>query len=309
MTRSILFPSGREWQDELEDLIRGASGGFLFGIPLLYTMEVWWIGSYTEPSLMLVILAVTFAIVFLLNRTDGFRQISPDRPTKAAMDSIEALAIGTVCTACILILLREITATTPLDEAVGKIVLEGMPFSIGVALARSILQGERNESEKKANSQSDSPQSTTSDSDRTLTNQPLSSPSFNTTLADIGATLTGTVFIAFNIAPTDEVPMLVAAASPPWLIAIILTSLMVSYSIVFLAGFTTQKKRMQQQGIFQHPLTETVVCYLISLVAAALMLWFFHRLSFADPWTSWLKHGVILGLPATIGGAAGRLAV
>lgn len=316
MTRAI-FPSRWEWQDELEDLIRGASGGFLFGTPLLYTMEVWWIGSYTEPPLMLVILSVTFAIVFLLNRTDGFRQISPDRPITAVMDSIEALAIGTVCTACILILLREITATTPLDEAVGKIVLEGMPFSIGVALARSILQGERNESEKNANSQthsqtnlpSNSQQYATSAAEPDGTNRPLTPPSFNTTLADIGATLIGTVFIAFNIAPTDEVPMLVAAASPPWLIAIIFASLIISYSIVFLAGFTTQKKRIQQQGIFQHPLTETVVCYLISLVAAALMLWFFHRLSLADPWTSWLKHVVILGLPATIGGAAGRLAV
>jgi len=317
MTRSIIFPSRWEWDEELEDLIRGASGGFLFGIPLLYTMEVWWIGSYTEPPLMLVILAVTFIIVFLLNRTDGFRQISPDRPITAAMDSVEAIAIGTVCTTGILILLREITGNTPLDEAVGKIVLEGVPFSIGVALARSILQGERNESEKNANSQSESqPESRInsqsqedSGSEAITSPPPLSLPAFNTTLADIGATLIGTIFVAFNIAPTDEVPMLVAAASPPWLIAIILTSLAISYSIVFLAGFTTQKKRVQQQGIFQHPLTETVVCYLISLVAAALMLWFFHRLTFADPWTSWLKHGVILGLPATIGGAAGRLAV
>jgi putative integral membrane protein (TIGR02587 family) len=103
--------------------------------------------------------------------------------------------------------------------------------------------------------------------------------------------------------------MLVAAASPPWLLAIVIASLLISYSIVFMAGFTTQQKRMQQPGLFQRPITETLVSYLISLVAAALMLWFFHRLTFTDPWTLWLEHTVILGLPATIGGAAGRLAV
>ena len=89
-------PTRNVWKEEINDLIRGASGGFLFGIPLIYTMEIWWIGSYTEPPLMLTVLAATFVVVFLLNRTDGFRQLHPDRSIKAAMDSVEALAIGIV---------------------------------------------------------------------------------------------------------------------------------------------------------------------------------------------------------------------
>jgi putative integral membrane protein (TIGR02587 family) len=301
--KRMSFPSRLEWNDEIQDIIRAAAGGFLFGIPLLYTMEVWWIGSYTEPPLMLGILATTFVIVFLLNRTDGFRQIRPDRPTQAMTDSIEAIAISTICATFILTLLREITSTTPLDEALGKIVLEGVPFALGVALARSILQGDRFESSQATEHQEAA-------SEPSGHPPSASKPShYNATLADIGATLIGTIIIAFNIAPTDEVPMLVAAASPPWLIAIVLASLVISYSIVFLAGFTAQQQRIQQRGPFQHPITETLVSYLISLLAAALMLWFFHRLSFADPWTSWLENTVILGLPATIGGAAGRLAV
>lgn len=316
MLRSTFIPQ-QELQYEIEDIIRGASGGFLFGIPLLYTMEVWWIGSYTEPPLMLIILAVTFVIVFLLNRTDGFRQISPDRPLQAAMDSVEAMAIGTVCVTLVLILLREITGETPLDEAVGKIVLEGVPFCIGVALARSLMQGDRFDNEQNDQETDLNNSQRISEEDNQDTNTAPSSSrhqlqrreNYNPTLADIGATLVGTIFIAFNIAPTDEVSMLSAAASAPWLIAVILASLVISYCIVFLAGFTTQEQRIQQQGMFQSPLTETVVTYLISLVAAALMLWFLHRLSFADPWSSWLRQTVILGLPATIGGAAGRLAV
>ena len=125
----------------------------------------------------------------------------------------------------------------------------------------------------------------------------------------MGATLTGGMVIAFNIAPTDEIAMLAAGFSEPWLLAIIVISLLISYAIVFEAGFSDQKKRRQQKGIFQRPLSETFACYLVSLIAAAFMLWFFQRLTFDDPWTMWLNYSILLGLPASIGGAAGRLAV
>jgi len=39
------------------------------------------------------------------------------------------------------------------------------------------------------------------------------------------------------------------------------------------------------------------------------MLWFFQKLTFSDPWTMWLDHTLLLSLPATIGGAAGRLPI
>ncbi|MFM7427883.1 MAG: TIGR02587 family membrane protein [Elainella sp.] len=298
----IRLPARRDWQQEIQDLVRGASGGFLFGIPLLYTMEVWWIGSYTEPPLMLTILAITFVIVFLLNRTDGFRQVG-DRPFQALCDSVEALAIGTVCVTAVLILLREITHQTPLNEDLGKIVLEGVPFAIGVALARSILAGRRDQPDQDNQDTQMDQQANPSASE----NQPL--PNYSPALADVSATLVGTVFIAFNIAPTDEVKMLAAATSPPWLLVMVAASLVISYCIVFAAGFVSQERRLQQQGWFQNPLVETVLAYLLSLCAAALMLWFFHRLGFDDPWTSWLRQTLVLGLPAAIGGAAGRLAV
>ncbi|MBD1897960.1 TIGR02587 family membrane protein [Coleofasciculus sp. FACHB-129] len=278
------------WSKEWDDLLRGAAGGFLFGIPLLYTMEVWWIGSFTEPPVMLAAIAATFIVVFLLNRTEGFRKYKDIRPGEAVMDTIEAIAIGVVCATSILILLREITFDTSLGEALGKIIFESVPFALGVALARSFLSGDRYQS---PNSDENPPQP-----DKTR---------LNATLADIGGTLIGATIIAFNIAPTDEIPMLVAASSPPWLIAIIVASLLISYGIVFQAGFTNQQQRKQQQGLFQRPLSETVCSYLVSLLAATFMLWFFHQLSFDDPWQMWLSYTLLLGLPATVGGAAGRL--
>lgn len=279
-----------QWSRELNDLIRGMSGGFLFGIPLLYTMEVWWIGSTASPARILVALAATFITVALLIRTAGFRRVSHMRLTDALMDSVEAIAIGIICTTIVLVLLREITSDTALNEIVGKVVFESVPFALGVALANHLLPRPSDDQEQQARNGNEA-------------------ATLNATLADIGATVVGAIFVAFNIAPTDEVSMLAAAVSPSGLLAILVASLLISYAIVFEAGFADQPRRAQQRGVFQQPLSETIASYLVSLAAAAFMLWFFQQLSLADPWQMWLSHSLILGLPATVGGAAGRLTV
>jgi putative integral membrane protein (TIGR02587 family) len=285
----------KSWESEINDIIRGTCGGFLFGIPLLYTMEVWWIGSLAKPRLMMMTIALMFTVVFLLNKTEGFRKRRYKlRAYEAVIDTVEAIAIGLFCSTFILVLLRELTLETSIKEALGKIIFESVPFALGVALANQLL-GESNNSngvDYQVNNVSKHKQN-----------------GLDATLADLGATLIGATVIAFNIAPTDEIPMLAAAVSAPWLLAMIATSLIISYGIVFQAGFSDQQKRRQQKGIFQRPSSETIMSYLVSLLAGALMLWFFQKLTFSDPWIMWLDHTLVLGLPATIGGAAGRLAL
>jgi putative integral membrane protein (TIGR02587 family) len=286
------------WINEINDIIRGACGGFLFGIPLLYTMEVWWIGSLAKPSMIMLAIALMFLVVFFLNRTEGFRKSKRNSPPYGAVtDTIEAMGIGLVCSALMLLLMQEVTPETSMKEALGKIVFESVPFTLGVALANQFLGDTRDADEQGRIGDS------TSNGNRRKPNE------LHGTLADIGATLIGATVIAFNIAPTDEIPMLAAAATPPWLLAIIATSILISYGVVFQAGFSDQQKRRQQQGIFQRPSSETIMAYLVSLLAAAFMLWFFQKVTFSDPWTIWLEYTLLLGLPASIGGAAGRLAV
>jgi putative integral membrane protein (TIGR02587 family) len=292
------------WSREFDDLIRGAAGGFLFGIPLLYTMEVWWLGSFTHPERMLVALLTTFVAVLLLNRTAGFRHSTHVSLLDAAIDSIEALAIGLICVSIMLLLLREITLETPLDEVLGKIIFESVPFALGVALANQFLYRIPSDSPDQTNGRQPNDEQAGPQQGTHTEHQMLWG-----TIADIGATIIGAIIIAFNIAPTDEIPMLAAAVSPPWLLLIMLASLIISYGIVFEANFADQQKREQQPGIFQQPISETIASYLVALLAAAFMLWFFQQLSFDDPWTMWLSHTLLLGLPATVGGAAGRLAI
>jgi putative integral membrane protein (TIGR02587 family) len=289
-------PKQNDWQEEAREIISGASGGFLFGIPLLYTMEVWFIGSHVQPPILLSVLMIIFIIILLLNKIEGFRSQASKTLKDSIAESIETLAIGIVCTGLILVILRQIDFQTPLTESLGQIIFESAPFSLGVAFSRSLLSGDPEVDLDQNNKKS----SQTADSRKII---------WRDTLADFIATLMGAVFVAFSIAPTDEVVMLAASSSPIELLVLMAVSIYISYNIVFAAKFTNYRKRRQQQGLFQSPLSETVISYLISLTAGMIMLWFFQQLSFSDPWFVWLRYTIILGFPASIGGAAGRLAV
>lgn len=277
------------WQSELTEVLRGASGGFLFGVPLLYTLELWTLGANADPSWLLGTLGITFGLVYLITVTEGFRGNLRLSPLGLAMESIEALAIGILCALIALLLLCRITLATPVTEALGKLVFESIPFSLGVALARSMLSQGRSGSPTRPRAR------------RRRTSR------WGNTVADLDATVIGAFVFSLNIAPTDEITILAASVPPLWLLLILSASLVITYVIVFVAGFTNQEERQQQRGLFQQPISETVVAYLVSLLVAVAVMFFFHRLNLHNPWQEWLSDTIVLGLPAAIGGAAGRL--
>ena len=282
------------WLAELQAILQGAAGGFLFGIPLLYTVEVWSIGSATEPPWLLTVLMVTLVVVWLLTQVEGFRKTLTLNPVEAVLESIEAVGIGIICAAVALILLQRITPSTPLSEILGKLVFEGVPFSLGVALARSTLSNNPLRIRRRVN----------------LPGSP-SSPTLarlRDTLTDFDATLIGAVLIGFSIAPTEEVPLIAASLNPLWLLLVMAASLALSYTIVFASGFTDRAER-RQRGLLLNPGTETLAAYLVALMASVIMLVLFRQLNPGDPWQEWLSDTLVLGLPASIGGAAGRILV
>lgn len=301
---------GSSLRGELNDLVRGLCGAFLFGIPLLYTMEVWWIGSSVTPPQLAGVLLTTLLGTYLLSRTGGFRKSRVTTEREAIEDAIEALALGIVCALTMLVIFRQITLETRLSETIGQIVFESVPFSFGVALANQFLRNaDSSEESDCAANQSELSQSELSQSELSEMDRLFPEDNLNETISDIGATLLGALIIAFSIAPTDEVTLLVAAIDGPWLMLIVFVSLLLSYSIVFQANFTRQEQRRLQSGLFQKPISETVFSYLLSLTAAALMLGFFGKIDTSASVDLAFKQILILGLPATIGGAAGRLAV
>ena len=273
----------------------------MFGVPLLYTMEVWWIGSHSRPRDAAVVLVLLMVPVFALNRTAGFRETRDQRVVDAVTDTIEAVAVGLVVTAIVLIVLREIRFDDPLAPSLGKIVYESVPFCLGIGVARHFLHGNR------VGGDDDSENEDKAASTRRGNAKADDIEQSHGALADLGVSTVGAVFIALSIAPTDEVPLIASALSPAWLLLIIAASLVASYAIVFVAGFSRQEQRHAHRGAFQRPITETVVCYLLALLTALVLLWSFRR--GLEPWPDVLNRVVVLGFPAAIGGAAGRLAI
>ena len=286
-------PPDQGWRVEVADLVRGAAGGFLFGVPLLYTMEVWWYGSWVHPRWVLGALGVSLVLVIVLNRTSGFRDTRASNWRDAAIDGVEIVAVGLVCAAIVLVCLREITLSSSLAEAVGKTVFEAIPFALGAALARQLL-GQMGDSDDDGEPPAD---------------LAVGGPAISRTLADAGAAAIGALVLCLSIAPTDEIPLIAVAITPPWLLALVGVSLAISYAIVFQAEFSDQAGRRRHEGLFQSPLAETAGAYVISLVVAGAALLFFQRIGPDQSWETWVTWTVVLGLPATIGGAAGRLAV
>ncbi len=292
------------WVAELQAIMRGAAGSFLFGIPLLYTVEVWAIGSSTNALRLLIVQAATFVVVLLLTQIEGFRRSLSIKPLETVLESIEALGIGIICAAIALLLLRRITLETPLSEALGKLIFEGVPFSLGVTLARSTLERRKPQQRRTLDAELGLSLNLRSTVPKTV--QKSVGSALGNTLVDIDVTLIGAVVIAFSIAPTEEIAIIAAGMPPWWLLVVMGASLMISYIIVFASGFTDRAERTQR-GLLLSPITETLLAYIVVLAASTLMLVFFQQLSGNDPWQEWLGNVIVLGLPASVGGAAGRI--
>jgi putative integral membrane protein (TIGR02587 family) len=279
--------TGSPWTRELGDFVRAASGAFLFGAPLLFTMEMWWLGTYAAPWKLLVLLGVAFIANLGLAHFAGFKREGHSFAASAEQ-AVEAVAVGIVASLVVLLALNRIGPSDPLDVILGKIVVQVVPLSVGASVANAVFA-------RGMDRQGDAA-------------QPRHS-SWQATLNDIGATATGGVLIGFSIAPTDEVSMLAVELTSGHLLAVIALSLVLTYAIVFESGFDRTHVTRPGGGMFQSPIAETVAAYVVSLLVAAGALFLFNELDLDTPFRHVLAQVLVLGMPAAIGGAAGRLVV
>jgi putative integral membrane protein (TIGR02587 family) len=272
-------------QDALESRLRSLCGAFLFAIPIIYTMELWQLGHSASVGKVLGFLALAYVLDVGLNVTSGFRK--DGSLGQYLKDGTETLAIGIVVGGAMLMLL----GINRLDDSpavfLRQVLMLAMPISMGASLARTLL-GEKGEGT-----------APTPDAENPWTAD----------AKDLGVTVAGGVFLAYSMAPTEEVLILAMHAQwPTWLAAMAL-SIGLSYIMIFHANFIGQYRRQTTQGILQSKWGETVVTYAVSLMVSACLIWFLGFDIESASWGEWLAMTVMLGLPASVGGAAGRLIV
>lgn len=271
------------------DVVRAGCGAALFGVPLLYTMELWWSGTSLSPATGVVVVLGVLGAAIVIDRTAGFRFHDDRAWGSSAIDGVEVVAVCVVLGAVMLVVLGEIDGGTHLRESLSKVVAQLVPLVLGGSIANEIF-GDAGSSGD-ADDQADAGAS--------------SAVTLPVTLRGVvGGAVLGSVVVALAIAPTDEV-IIIAGRSTVWhLLALTVASLVASHAIVFSADFGRRRPRSAVRVELAH----SGIAYGAAITTSAAMLAFYGRLDGVSMGTSWSRV-IALGFPAAIGAAAGRLAV
>ncbi len=261
------------------DLARAFAGALIFALPMLMTMELWWIGFYIDPLRLLLLVVLLVPLLTGLSRYGGFKETGA--LIHDVVDAFVAIAVAAVMAVAVLLLFRIIRSGMPAEEIVGKIAIQMVPGSIGAMLARGQLagsedEGGRNEERKK----------------------------HPTYAGELFLMATGAIFLGLNVAPTEEI-VLLAFTTEPWReIAIVFVSLALMHGFVYAVEF---RGGSQSTGVFWSEfLRLTVTGYAIVLIIALYLLWTFGRAD-GSGFEETVSAMIVLGFPCAVGAAAARL--
>ena len=282
-------PRAESVRTTVRHLVRASGGGLLIGLPLLYTLEMWTHAFLLPSWKVVVLLSVAFVVVIGYNALSGFRR---DRTWgELLIDSLETMGIAAVVSSAALLLLGRIGLDTGLRDAVGKIALEMIPVAFGASLAGAQLASPEDESED-----ADDQGSTVGDG--------AAVGAFGRLFISGGAAL----LFALNIAPTEE-PMILGIEAEWWLLLLVIpATLAVTFALVFYADFRGGRSLEVGDTPLDHPVTETLAAYAVSLLVSLLLLWAFGRTDGAS-WSAIVGQTIMLAVVASFGAAAGRLLV
>lgn len=271
--------AGRDSGDDefWRGLARAVAGALLFGLPVFMTMEMWRLGFTIEPLRLALFLALSIPLLACLSYMAGFRR--DVGWLDAIVDGLVAWLVGAITASAALAMFGSLTPDMSLAEITGKVILLSVPAAIGAALATSQLGGSRDQDGDKRESYP----------------------------GELFLMLAGAVYFAFNIAPTDEVPLIAIRQTSPWIaMLLVLASLIVLhgfvYGVNFRGGHNVRPGRKPLGELFGL----TLPGYVMALLASAYVLWTFGRLEGLH-FTAMLHVVLVLALPASVGAAAARL--
>ncbi|MDQ3486211.1 MAG: TIGR02587 family membrane protein [Acidobacteriota bacterium] len=265
--------------ESLREYGRGIGGGFLFSLPLFFTMETWHAAVTVGPGRLLFAVGATFLLLCGYNLYAGLRHDST--LTEVLIDSVEEMGIGLMLSVCLLYLLGRLEPAAPLTEHLGLIVLEGMFAAVGVSVGTAQLSSGDDDN-------SGGPQG------------PRHSISSEVVLA-----MCGSVLIAANVAPTEEVLVLASEMPVFRLLAVMALSIAIAALLLFYSDFKGSSRFAGGRSPFG-VLHGSAITYVAALFASAILLWFFGRFAHHAASIN-AAQCVVLGFPATLGAAAGRL--
>lgn len=260
-------------------LARAAGGAIIFGLPMLLTMEMWWLGFYMDRLRLALFILVSLPLLVGLSHFVGFEDTFEWK--QDLLDAFVACAVGFLMAAIVLPLIGVITLETPLHEVVGKLAIQAIPGSFGALLARSQM-GEQENGQKE---------------------QRKDHPSY---LEETFLMLVGALFLGLTLAPTQEV-VLVSYQINEWrALALAVLSIVLMHAFIYSVHFKGQTELPSDTSIWSVFVRFTLVGYAIVLLASVYILWTFERTPGTPP-VQILMMAIVLGFPGAVGAAAARL--
>lgn len=278
-------PSG--WHGELRDLMRAIAAGAIFGTPLLFTTEMWWHGIVFRAPHLLILLTATLLANVVICYFIGFREQYSLK--EAANEAVTSVAVAILLSTGVLALIGELNLESSLFETLGKIIIESSVISVGVAVTNAQVSQSKGHQQNEDNHK---------ESDKKQLKQDIK---------DLGATLAGSTIFAFNVAPTEEVVMIAARLTPLHQLVLLGAEIALCFIMLFASGFW--KRQVHAPSIFQSAFAETTMaCAMSLLVAASLVALVGHGNPMSHT-SLFVSCTIVLGFPAVVGGAAGRLII
>jgi putative integral membrane protein (TIGR02587 family) len=263
-------------RDVFAGLARGFGGSILFALPLLMTMEMWWLGFYLAPVRILLLMAIFFPVLVGVAHYIGFGETTS--LGHAALHTVTAYAVAIVSSAVMLGILGVLKPGMGWHELVGKTAIQAGPGALGALLAQSHFGA------------SDAKDARRQDASY---------------VEHMFFMIVGALFVALTVAPTDEMPLI------GYMMRNVHTLVAVAFSLALLHFFAhgvgfEGHAAAQPGGAVSTFFRLAVVGYALALAVSAFLLYVFGR--FDDTQIAPALHTTVaLGLPAAIGAAAARI--
>jgi putative integral membrane protein (TIGR02587 family) len=261
-------------------LARAFGGALIFAFPLVMTMEMWWLGFYLDRGRLILFMLVTLVMLVGVSHFAGFEKTS--LWSDDVMDGLAAFGVGAITSVLMLATFGIITADMSANEIAGKIALQTVPASIGAILARKQM-GER----------------------ETEVADELGAAGYPGELFLMGV---GAMFLAFNVAPTDEMVVIAYKMTSWHALALVLASVVLLHAFVYAVGFAGQEAAPQGASFGATLLHYSVAGYGIAVLVSLYVLWTFGRID-GEALATAAHMVAVLAFPAALGAAIARLIV
>jgi len=281
MAESATQNSSKE-TEFLTGLARGVGGALLFALPMFMTMEMWFLGFYMSREKLLLLCVLNIPLLVVLAKRVGFEKTSSW--SEATRDAVTAYGLAIIVSAAILALFGVINDQVTTSTTVAKIAIQAVPASIGALLGRSQL-GMHSEDDDE---EEDDAETETS------------------YFIELFMMLVGALFLALNVAPTEEMILIAYKITPYQTLITVLLSLTLMHGFVYALHFKGGHGRSEDSAWWHTFIRFTIPGYVIALGISLYCLWSFERLT-GTSLSEIAAAVVILGFPAAIGAASARL--